>query len=254
MAFSLQNDGGFQYVEQTGTDTDLTGLAPFTQYNVPPVTNLGFALGWTGQDIYFIEYPLIIRGSLTFDPSEESLVLGNVFEDNPSNYDFALNVTGSSANLTIGVELGTNPDGSPRYSAGLGVVIGNDFQRPIQAVETVTREGWLVDDGATMTVNGSEIQLASGLKIAPDAGICTFNGTRIVDLTTFFLGKQTLRNEAPSDILRLNGVEFDAKAIQQRFINWVVSTPSLVSSRTATSSPTVQRMILKYLCPLEPLP
>jgi len=219
MSFTLRTVSGFQYIEQTGTDTDISGLAPFTQYNIPPVTNLGFPLGWTGQKIYFLQRPLLILGSVTFDPSEESLVIGNDFENNPSAYNYALRVTGIGASLTVGVQQGTNPDGSPRYSQGVGIVIGRDFQQPLDPLGTVTREGMLIDDAGVLTVNGSEVQLASCLKVATDAGVCTFNGTRIVDLTTFNLGKQTIRNESPANILRLNDVEFDAKNIPQRFIN-----------------------------------
>jgi hypothetical protein len=219
MTFTLINDAGFEYVEQTGTDFNLSGLAAFTQYNVPPVTNLGFPLGWTGQDIYFLQRPLLVRGSVTFDSSEEMLVIGNEFDNNPSTYNYALRITGSSAIFNIGVQQGTNPNGTPRYSAGLGLVIGRDFINDLDPIETIPREGALIDDAGSITVNGSEIQLASCLKIAADAGVCTFNGTRIVDLTSFSLGKQTIRNEAPSNVLRLNNVEFDAKVVAQRFIN-----------------------------------
>jgi hypothetical protein len=220
MAFTGTYSGNtLLYITQTGTDTDLTGLASFTYYDSASVsTALGFTLGWAGLAIYFIDVPIIINGTLSYDSSEELLALSTSFPDAGSGFDFALRVTGSGASMSVGVQQSTNPNGTPRYSEGVGLVVGFDFTAP-SPLNYIWNEGMLVDDSATLTVNGSELQLASPLKIAANSGIVTFNGTRIVDINNRPLSKQTIRNEAPASILRLNNVEFDAKFQPQRFIN-----------------------------------
>lgn len=207
------------YITQSGSDTDLSGLTSFTYYDSTAIsTALGFTLGWTGQLIYFIDVPILVTGSLSWDSDEEMLVLSTSFPDSGSGFDYALRATGSSAIISIGIQQGTNPNGTLRYSDGVGLVVGFDFTDS-NPLNYISNEGMLIDDAATVTVNGSEVQFASPLKIASNSGIVTFNETRIVDTNNQTFSKQTIRNESPSNILRLNNVEFDAKFQPQRFIN-----------------------------------
>lgn len=221
MSFSEVTVNGVPIIRQSSTDTSLTGITTLTYYNNPPIsTSLGFALGWTGQDIYFIDKPLEITGSLTWDSSKEMLVSSADFPD--GNYTHALKVTGSSANLVIGTQIGTNLDGSPRYSKGIGLVLGFDFNNTQDDVENVTKGGAIVENSAAMTVNGSEIQLASPLiadSSLTSSDSIVFNETIITDISTLDLGKQTIRNEANSDVVKYNNVSYDSKNYANRFIN-----------------------------------
>ncbi len=214
------NGNTLSYITQSGTDTNLSGLAPFTYYDSSAIsTVLGFSIGWTGQALYFIDVPLLIEGSLTWDSSSETLVSSTSFPDSTSGLDYAIKITGSGTSVNIGVQQGTNPiNGLPRYSLGLGLITGFDFTST-QPLNYIYNESVLIDSSATLTVNGSEIQLASPLKIASTSGIVTFNGTRIVDLNNQTFSKQTIRNESSSSNLRMNDVEFDSKYQAQRFIN-----------------------------------
>ncbi|WP_296635994.1 hypothetical protein [Polaribacter sp.] len=220
MSFANATINGIQVIQQTGTDTDLTGITSFTVYNNPPInTTLGFAIGWFGQKIYFIDRPLEITGSLTWDSSEEMLVTSADFPD--GSYDYSIKLTGSSANLNIGIQIGTNLDGSPRYSKGIGLVLGYNF-RSTNTVLSITTGGMIIESGATMTVNGSEIQLASGILVDSSltaANSVVFNDTKITDISDLGNGKQTIRNAADSDIVQYNDVDFDSKFVANRFIN-----------------------------------
>lgn len=221
MSFSIVTVNGVDIIRQSGTDTNLSGITNFTHYNNPPVnTSLGFALGWTGQKIYFIDKPLEIIGSLSWDSYEEMLVSSANFPD--GNYTHAIKVTGSSANLVIGTEIGTNLDGSPRYSKGIGMVLGFDFNNSQNALDTISKGGFIVESGGSMTVNGSEIQLASPLiadSSLTDSDSIVFNETIITDISPFSLGKQTVRNEANSDVVKYNNISYDSKNNANRFIN-----------------------------------
>ena len=220
MSFAIVTIGGVQVIKQTGTDNNLTGLTPFTVYNNPPTTlNLAITLGWTGQKIYFIDRPLESTGSLTWDSSEEMLVTSADFPD--GSYDYSIKLTGSNADVIIGKQIGTNFDGSPRYSKGVGLVLGYDFTST-NPVTSITRAGMIIENDAKMTINGSEIQLASGIIV--DSSITTansvvFNGTKITDISSYVLGKQTIRNEADSDVVQYNNVDLDSKFVANRFVN-----------------------------------
>ncbi len=221
MSFLQVTVNGVDIIRQSSIDTNLSGITSSTYYNNPPVsTSLGFALGWTGQSIYFIDKPLEITGSLSWDSSKEMLVSSANFPD--GNYTHAFKVTGSSANLSIGIQIGTNLDGSPRYSKGVGLVAGFDFNDSSDPLNSVTTGGFIVENGGTMTVNGSEIQLASPLiadssLTASDSIV--FNETIITDISSLGLGKQTVRNEANSDVVKYNSVFYDSKNNANRFIN-----------------------------------
>lgn len=215
MSFQLSSSG---VIQQQSPVTDLTGLASFTQYKLASgvLQNLGFALGWTGQKIYFLDKPLELNNTISWNSDEEILVLGHNFL--VSNYGYALKMTGSSAAITIGSSLGQNRDGSPRYPIGIGLVLGYDYITT-NPVLTTTTPGAILENGATLTVNGSELQIASPLKIASDAGSVQFNETIITDITSFFGSKQTILNEAPSDKVTYTDCILNAKNYPIRVIN-----------------------------------
>ena len=218
MGFSLVTVNNEQIIRQTAEVTDLQGLTSFTQYEVPSgvLQSLGFALGWTGQKIYFLAKPLELTNSISWISDDEMLVLGNDFSS--TNYGYALKMTGSDASITIGSSLGQNRDGSPRYPLGIGLVVGHDFITP-NPVLTTTTPGAILENGATLTVNGSELQFASPLKIASDAGSVQFNETIITDITSFIGSKQTILNEAPSDKVTYTDSVLNAKKYPIRVIN-----------------------------------
>ena len=221
MSFSLVTVNNEKIIRQNAPVTDLTGLTSFTQYDVPSgplqgLRDLGFALGWTGQKIYFLDKPLELTNSISWISDDEMLVLGNDFSS--TNYGYALKMTGSNAAITIGSSLGQNRDGSPRYPIGIGLVVGHDYSTS-NPVLTTTTPGAILENGASLTVNGSELQFASPLKIASDAGSVQFNETIITDITSFSNSKQTILNEAPSDKVIYTNCVLNAKNYPIRVIS-----------------------------------
>jgi len=205
VSFRVDTINGEQIIVQDGSVTGLQAL-----------TSFGSVLGWTNQKIYFIQKPLELNNSISWNSEEEILVLTNNFSN--TNYGYALKITGSNASVTISTSLGQNRDGSEKYPRGLGLVLGYDFNigTPVQRSTT---PGAIVEQGATLVVNGSEVQFASPIKIDATANSVHFNETIITDITSYFGSKQTVLNEASSDKLTYTNAVFNAKKYPIRIIN-----------------------------------
>ena len=205
MSFQVDTINGEQIIVQQSSVTGLQAL-----------TSFGSVLGWTNQKIYFLQKPLELNDSISWNSEEEILVLANDFSN--TNYGYALKITGSNASVTIGTSLGQNRDGSEKYPRGLGLVLGYDFNTG-SPVSRTTTPGSIVEQGATLVVNGSEVQLASPIKIDASANSVHFNQTIITDITSYVGSKQTVLNEASSDKLTYTNAVFNAKKYAIRIMN-----------------------------------
>ena len=144
-------------ITQTGTDTDLSGLAAIAGVTTQVVTSKTF---------YFFSLKLNIAGTLTFDPDTEALLVDENAPVRPVEV-----LDGGILNLGAATTL----NGYTRYSQELAIYIG-----VITAASLAFKEddagGLYIADGGTFNWNGGIVNVASPTGFKDEATVVIRNG------------------------------------------------------------------------------